>query len=42
MTSKERILAAINHQQPDRAPIDFGAAFITGMIDAVREFHGCL
>ena len=25
MTSRERVLAAINHKQPDRIPIDFGA-----------------
>lgn len=25
MTPKERVLAAINHQQPDRVPVDFGA-----------------
>jgi uroporphyrinogen decarboxylase len=25
MTSKERVLAAVEHRQPDRAPVDFGA-----------------
>ena len=25
MTSRERILAAVNHQEPDRVPIDCGA-----------------
>jgi len=25
MTSRERILAALNHRQPDRIPIDFSA-----------------
>lgn len=25
MTSKERVTAALNHQQPDRVPVDFGA-----------------
>lgn len=31
MTSRERIIAAINHQQPDRVPIDLGATGQTGM-----------
>lgn len=31
MTSKERIRAATDHQEPDRVPIDFGASFITGI-----------
>lgn len=25
MTSKQRVLTAINHQQPDRVPVDYGA-----------------
>ena len=25
MTSRERVLRAINHQEPDRVPIDFGS-----------------
>ncbi len=24
MTSKERVLSALNHQQPDKVPMDFG------------------
>lgn len=32
MTSRERVLAAINHQQPDRVPIDFGAMRSTGIM----------
>jgi len=31
MTSRERVLAAINHQQPDRCPIDLGSCGQTGM-----------
>lgn len=31
MTSRERILAAINHRQPDRVPIDLGATGQTGI-----------
>ena len=38
MTSRERVLAAINHQQPDRLPIDFGSTTVTG-ITAVAYSH---
>lgn len=31
MTSRERVLAALNHQQPDRCPIDLGSCGQTGM-----------
>ncbi len=31
MTSKERIKATLNHKQPDRVCIDFGATPVTGM-----------
>ncbi|MBN2475948.1 MAG: hypothetical protein JXB62_15155 [Pirellulales bacterium] len=31
MNSRERILAALNHQQPDRVPIDFGGHRSSGM-----------
>ena len=31
MTSRERVLAAINHQKPDRTPVDFGGTFETGI-----------
>ena len=31
MNSRERILAAINHQQPDRVPIDLGATPSSGI-----------
>lgn len=31
MTSRERVIAAINHQQPDRVPIGFGATGQTGI-----------
>lgn len=34
MNSRERVLAAINHQQPDRVPIDFGATGQTGTVYA--------
>ena len=31
MTSRERLQAAMNHRQPDRVPVDFGATFVTGI-----------
>jgi len=31
MNSRERIIAAINHREPDRVPIDFGATGQTGI-----------
>lgn len=31
MTSRERVIAAINHQTPDRCPIDLGSCGTTGM-----------
>ena len=31
MTSRERVIAAINHQTPDRCPIDLGSCGQTGM-----------
>lgn len=44
MTSKERIRAAIEHRQPDRVPVDFGASFITGIhcsvVENLRRHYG--
>jgi len=31
MNSRERVESALNHQQPDRAPLDLGASAVTGM-----------
>jgi hypothetical protein len=43
MTSRERVRAAIEHRQPDRLPVDFGASFITGIhcsvVDALRRHY---
>ena len=38
MTSRERVLTAINHVQPDRVPVDFGGTFETG-IAASTMYH---
>lgn len=44
MTSKERLVASLNHQQPDRIPMDFGATSVTGMhvtaVAALRDYYG--
>jgi len=40
MTSRERLQAAINHRQPDRAPVDFGSTAVTGMhVSAVTRLR---
>ena len=31
MTSRERLIAALNHRQPDRVCVDFGGTFISGI-----------
>lgn len=44
MTSRERVRAAIEHRQPDHAPVDFGSTFITGIhcsvVAALRDHYG--
>jgi hypothetical protein len=35
MTSRERIVAAINHREPDRTPVDFGGTVVTGLTAGV-------
>ena len=44
MTSRERILSALNHKEGDRIPLDFGGMTVTGMhyscVAALREYYG--
>ncbi len=44
MNSKERILATLNHRQPDRLAIDFGATATSGIhvlaVEKLREYYG--
>lgn len=44
MNSRERVNMALNHQQPDRPPIDLGATAVTGahvqIVHKLREAHG--
>jgi hypothetical protein len=42
--SRERIVAALNHKQPDRIPIDFGGTTVTGVhascVAELRDYYG--
>ena len=44
MTSKERVLRALEHKEPDRIPMDFGGTAVTGIhvavVDALRRHYG--
>ena len=44
MTSRERVQKALNHEAPDRVPVDFGSTAVTGMhvscVEALREHYG--
>lgn len=44
MNCKERVCAALAHQEPDRVPIDFGGTAVTGIhasaVAALREWYG--
>src|SRR5687767_15488631 len=44
MTSRERVFAALNHSEPDRIPVDFGATPVTGIhvsvVAALRDHFG--
>ena len=37
MTHRERVLAALNHREPDRVPMDVGTARFTGMVRPAYE-----
>ncbi len=32
MTSRQRVLTALNHEEPDRVPLDLGASVVTGIM----------
>jgi len=44
MTSRQRVLAALNHREPDRVPLDIGGSLATGInvaaYQALKEFLG--
>jgi len=37
MTSRERVATALNHQEPDRVPLDIGAGQSTGLVVEAYE-----
>ena len=43
-TSRERLVTALNHQQPDRVPIDLGGTTVTGVhvscVAELRDYYG--
>lgn len=40
MNSQERLIATLNHHEPDRVPVDFGATAVTGMhVSAVTRLR---
>lgn len=43
LTSRERVDRALNHQEPDRVPLDLGGSVLTGMhVDAVYRLRQAL
>ncbi len=44
MNSKERLKKALQHEQPDRVPVDFGSNAVTGIhvwiVDQLRDYFG--
>lgn len=43
MTSRERVHAALNHQEPDRIPLDLGGTAVTGMqVSSVYQLRQAL
>jgi hypothetical protein len=44
MTSRERVILALAHKEPDRLPVDFGSTAVSGMhvssIAALRDYFG--
>lgn len=44
MTSRERVLATLDHKEPDRIPVDFGSTAVTGVhvscVDSLRRHFG--
>jgi hypothetical protein len=43
-TSRERLVAALNHKQPDRVPIDIGGTSVSGVhvscVAELRAYYG--
>ena len=37
MTSRERVLTALNHEEPDRVPLFFGTSGVTSILGGIRS-----
>ena len=43
MNSRERVIRALNHQEPDRIPLDLGGSVVTGMhVSSVHQLRQAL
>ncbi len=43
ISSRERVVLALNHQEPDRVPLDLGGSVVTGMhVSAVYQLRQAL
>lgn len=44
LTSRDRLISTLNHEEPDRVPIDFGATAVTGIhascVAGLRDYYG--
>ena len=44
LTSRDRLISTLRHQEPDRVPIDFGATSVTGIhascVAGLRDYYG--
>ncbi|MBU8913072.1 MAG: methyltransferase [Spirochaetales bacterium] len=44
MTSRERVTTSLDHEQPDKVPIDFGGTSVTGLhascVAGLRDYYG--
>jgi len=44
LTSRQRVLDALSHREPDRVPVDLGSTSVTGMhvsvVAALRDYYG--
>ena len=38
LTSRERVLKVLNHEKPDRVPIDLGATINSSIVNIVRNY----
>lgn len=39
MNSRERVVRTLNHQEPDRVPLDLGGSAVTGMHAQTKRYN---